>query len=335
MIEKVTETIVKYQLLSKGERVIVGFSGGVDSLCLLHVLSNLVEFQFDLWALYINHSLRPSENILEERLLDEMGERFRIHTKMIRINLPERLQLKPQSLQLLARQERYRIFEEFRLAIGATKVALAHHRDDQAETVLYRLIRGTGLDGLAGIPVQRGGIFVRPLLYISRAEIMAYAIANNLSWIEDSSNQKLIYQRNRIRHQLIPEIETQFNPRFKDALTRLANLATEQRNFMEMISEEKTKDLLIKEPDRIGFSLDTFLQLHPYLQYWIVKKVLTGFGTEFRLESKLQRLLTKIQLEAYGFHPWLIYQTSKYIVKTDCFFLRNMMIQILVVQMRT
>ncbi len=298
MIEKVKETIQKYHLFSKGERVIVGFSGGVDSLCLLHLLTYLEDYNFDLWALYINHCLRPSENIKEEQLLHEVGRRFKIHTKQIILNIPQRLQQKSQSLQLLAREERYRIFAAFRKKIGASKVALAHHRDDQTETILYRIIRGTGPDGLTGIPVIRDGIFVRPLLAVSRDEIIAYAAEHGLSWIEDSSNQKLIYRRNRIRRQLIPEIEQNYNPKFKDALLRLSELAAEQRNFMEMLVEEKARLIMVKEPERTGFQLEPFLHFHPYFQYCFLKKMLANIDPGYRLEStQLRRLQTKIVME--------------------------------------
>jgi len=309
LLEKVIATIQKYHLLTKGERVIVGFSGGVDSLCLLRILAGLTEYRLELWALYINHSLRPAENLLEERLLEEMGERFKVNTKKIIIDIPERLRQKPQSLQLLAREERYRIFDTFRREIGATKVALAHHRDDQAETVFYRIIRGTGLDGLAGIPVIRDGIFIRPLLYTTRAEIKTYVTEQQLTWVEDSSNQKLIYRRNRLRRQLIPEIEKDFNPRFKAALERLAALAAEQRDFMENLAQEQLQVLLVIEPVRAGLRLKQFLELHSYLQYYLLIKFLDRIETAYRVESaKLKRLVLKINNENDQFKPVYIYK---------------------------
>ena len=304
MLDKVKAAIEDYKLLAEGERVIVGFSGGIDSLCLLHVLAGLTEYRLDIWALYINHSLRPAENILEEQLLQEMGERLKVSVRAIPIDIPDRIRQKPQSLQLLAREERYRIFEAFRKEVGASKVALAHHRDDQAETVLYRLIRGTGLDGLAGMSMIRDGIFIRPLLKVSRAEIQAYAIRHQLVWVEDSSNQKLIYQRNRLRHQLIPEIETHFNPQFKEALVRLSELAAEQREFMEALAGEQLPEVLVTEPRRAGLKLQPFLKKHNYLQYYLLGKVLATIQRDYRMESlKIKRLLWKIIDEAGSFQP--------------------------------
>lgn len=304
LLDKIKAEIENYKLLAQGERVIVGFSGGIDSLCLLHILAGLTEYRLDIWALYINHSLRPAENILEKQLLHEMGERLNVNTREIIIDIPERIRQKPQSLQLLAREERYRIFEAFRKEVGASKVALAHHRDDQAETVLYRLIRGTGLDGLAGMPMIRDGVYIRPMLRISRAEIQDYATKHQLVWVEDSSNQKLIYQRNRLRRQLIPEIETHYNPKFKEALARLSELAAEQREFMEGLAEQQLPVILVTEKHRIGLKLEPFLKIHSYLQYYLLTKILARIQTAYRLESqKLKRLLLKINNEAAHFQP--------------------------------
>lgn len=257
----------------------------------------MTDYQLELWALYVNYGLRPAENLQEERLLQQVGAQWGIQTKMQIVNLPERLKEKPQSLQLLARDERFRIFKAIREEIKADKIALAHHQDDQVETMLYRIIRGTGIDGLAGIPVSRDGIFIRPLLEVSRAEIKEYAQKNNLVWVEDSSNQKLVYRRNQIRHQLIPAIESSFNRQFKDALLRLGKLAGEQRSLMEELVAPRLHELLIPaENGKRGFRLQPFLETHPYLQYYLLKEILSHLAPDTQFESKrLLRLRAQIQ----------------------------------------
>lgn len=309
MINKVQHTIEKYGLIQKGDRIIVGFSAGVDSVCLLHLLSRLSHYQLELTALYINHSLRPAENQQEVALLAAMGRQLGIATREVRLDLPRRLQAKPQSLQLLAREERYRIFREVMAELGATKVALAHHRDDQAETILYRIIRGTGVDGLAGIPVCREGVFIRPLREVFRTEILQYMTQFNLRWVEDSSNQKDSYRRNRIRHQVIPRIETDFNPRFKDALVRLGKLAEEQRDFMEQITEKYSDETLVIEARRVGVRLESFGKVHVYLQYYLLKKILMELDPEIHLETAMIRRVTaKIVRENNQFKRVHIYK---------------------------
>jgi tRNA(Ile)-lysidine synthase len=274
VLEKVKKTIEKYSLFTPRSRIIVGFSGGVDSVCLLHVLRNLPGFDLDLWALYVNHQLRPGENRREIDLLHSLGIEWGVKTRQIEINIPEKLRMKRQSLQLLAREERYRAFETVGREIDARRIALAHHRDDQAETVLYRIIRGTALDGLAGMAASRDDFYIRPLLAVTRGEILQYATEHQLTWVEDSSNQKLIYCRNRLRRQLLPEIESAYNPRFKDGLIRLAGLAGEHREFMEKVVADAGREIIRSESGRIGLKLEPFLQSHPYLQYYLMKKVI-------------------------------------------------------------
>jgi tRNA(Ile)-lysidine synthase len=311
LLEKVKNTIKSYQLFPARSRVIVGFSGGVDSVCLLHLLKQLIGYELDIWALYVDHGLRPSENEKEIALLNRLGMQWAIQTRRIAIDIPDKLRQKPQSLQLLAREERYRVFKEFRAEIGAERIALAHHRDDQAETVLYRIIRGTGLDGLAGIPVMREGLFVRPFLEVSRAEILEYAAMHHLEWVEDSSNAKPVYWRNRIRRQLLPEIETAFNPQVKNALIRLAGLAREQRGFMEELVGERCREMIVECGcgRRVGLKLDAWIDLHPYMQFYLLKTVLARVRDGYQLESMpLQRLREKIQRERKNLRSFHIYK---------------------------
>jgi tRNA(Ile)-lysidine synthase len=302
LLEKVKKSIEKYCLLSGKERVIVGFSGGIDSTCLLHLLCQLKEYQLEIWAVYVNYSLRPDENLREGELLRLAGERWGIRTREFTVNVPERLKQKPQSVQLLAREERYRIFKAFGGEIEADRAALAHHRGDQAETILYRLIRGTGPDGLAGMPVMRDGFFIRPFLEVSRQEIREYAERHRLNWAEDSSNQKLIYRRNQIRHQLIPAIEKNYNPHFQDALLRLGKLAGEQRDFMETLVAGSMREWLVPEAGRVGLRIRPFLEIHPYLQYYVLKQVLTLVNSNYHLELvSIERLRHKIIRENVAF----------------------------------
>jgi len=297
-------------MLVKGDRVIVGFSGGIDSLCLLHILHQLVEYELDLWAVYINHSLRPSENIREVELLHQIGHDWGINTREIKLDIPKRLREKPQSLQLLAREERYKLFISLRDEINAAKIALGHHRDDQAETILYRVIRGTGIDGLAGIPIIRDRLFIRPLLEVPRAEIREYALKNQLSWLEDSSNLKPVYVRNKLRLQLIPELKESYNPNLNSALIRLGQLAREQQELMEVLLKEKWEKLTLVQEGRIGIAIEDFLGLPAYLQYYLLKRVLSQAQPTKQFESVvIMRLRDKIIAENHHFKPLQLSKT--------------------------
>lgn len=304
MLQKVKDTIKRYQMLAKGDRVIVGFSGGIDSVCLLHVLNQLKEYELDLWALYINHSLRPSENVEEIKLLHQVGSAWGVKVKTFTLNIPERLREKPQSLQLLAREERYKLFESFQKEIDASKIALGHQQDDQVETILYRVIRGTGIDGLAGIPIVRDNLFIRPLLEVSRAEIHEYALKHQLKWLEDSSNRKPVYVRNKLRLQLIPELKESYNPNLNSALIRLGLLAREQQELMEVLLEEKGDQITLVQEGRIGIKIGSFLTLPDYFQYYLLKRVLHQAQPDRYFESMvIMRLREKIRTEKLNFKP--------------------------------
>ncbi|HYH03484.1 MAG TPA: tRNA lysidine(34) synthetase TilS, partial [Bacillota bacterium] len=290
-------------------RVVVGFSGGIDSVCLLHLLKSLTEYELDLWALYVNHQLRPLENKAEIELLNRLGTEWGVHTRAVAINIPEKISQKQQSLQLIARQERYKAFEAFQKEVGAQRIALAHHQDDQVETVLYRIIRGTGPEGLAGMPVIRDQCYIRPLMAVSRIEIRQYVSQHQLNWIEDSSNKKLIYCRNRIRHQLLPELEASYNPRIKNGLLRLAQLAGEQSDFLEKLTEKYCQELIRFEDGAVRVRLEPFLQLHAALQYRLLKKALAKVEPFYQIEStSLIKIREKINLEKNNFKPVHIYK---------------------------
>lgn len=304
MFQKVSDTINSHQMLAKGDRVIVGFSGGIDSLCLLHILHRLVEYELDLWAVYINHSLRPAENLREVEFLHQVGSDWGVKTKEIKLDLPARLLEKPQSLQLLARKERYKLLISFHDEIKAAKIALGHHQDDQAETILYRVIRGTGIDGLAGIPIVRDHLYIRPLMEVSRAEIYEYALKHQLSWLEDSSNLKPVYVRNKLRLQLIPELKRSYNPNLNSALIRLGRLAREQQELMEVLLKEKWEQLTLVQEGKIGVVIENFLGLPAYFQYYLLKRVLSQAQPNRQFESVvLMRLRDKIITENHLFKP--------------------------------
>lgn len=302
MRERVKETIERHALFSAGEKVLVGFSTGIDSVCLLHLLRNFTEYNLRLTALYVNHKLRPQENEQEIELLHRYEKDLGIDVRVVELDMPQKLHDKPQSLQLLARNERYHIFENVCKEIGADKIALAHHRDDCAETILYRLIRGTGLNGLAGIPVKRDNLYVRPLLDVSRAEIATYVRENGLKWCEDSSNHQTKYQRNKLRHKLIPLIEAEYNPRFRESLVRLGNLAAKQQEYLQGVLKLLYSEIIVVEPQRRGIRLNSFLELHEYLQIELLRQLLAEFNEHGGAETfSAERLAEKIIAERIEF----------------------------------
>ena len=216
----------------RGERVIVGFSGGADSVCLLHFLRHLSQKKhFEVLALHVNHGLRGASATADERFCKKMAKALEVEffscKKAVRA-LAKKLDL---SIEHAARKARYEAFAEVAKKTGASKIALGHHLDDQAETVLLNLLRGTKIDGLCGIPSRRPlnskVEIVRPLLCITRAEVEDYIKENNLSFVTDQTNQDDIYTRNWVRHELLPMLESR-QPKIRQHLCAMAEQLAEK-----------------------------------------------------------------------------------------------------------
>jgi len=218
MLELVLKTISRYNMLPAGARVIVAVSGGADSVCLLHVLKDLAP-QSVAGVAHFNHKWRAEASDQDEQFVAGLASQlalpfFRSEATPAKGNLE---------------QEARRARQNFFAGLGTT-VALGHTRDDQAETVLFRFLRGSGLAGLAGI-APAGSNIIRPLIHVTRAEVEQYLRSRNVPWREDSTNQDLGFARNRIRHELLPQLARDWNPQIVDALANLADLAHEEEKY--------------------------------------------------------------------------------------------------------
>ena len=223
---------LRWSLLAPEDRVLVAVSGGPDSLCLLHVLWTEREARGlgEVTAAHLDHGLRGEESAAEADWLAAWCQERRIACHVGRVDLGAR---RGQSVQEAARTARYKFLEEAAARVGADKIATGHTRDDQAETVLGNILRGTGLDGLRGIPEQRGKI-VRPLLGVTRREVEAYNQAHGLSPRQDSSNLSAEhYTRNRIRLELLPALRRDYNARVDDALVRLSEISRRDSDYLD------------------------------------------------------------------------------------------------------
>lgn len=241
MDNKIRETISRYNMLDKGDTVVVGLSGGADSVALLHILLSFrEEYGLTVTACHINHNLRGAESDSDEEFVKNLCQRLNVPLERVSINVKDNSS-PHESLEETARKLRYKEFERICKQNNA-KLATAHTASDNAETVLINMLRGTGTKGLSGIPPLRDYI-IRPLIRCSREEIEEYCQKNGLSFVTDSSNLTDDYTRNKIRHNIIPLLK-EINPSFIGAVARMTAIVGEDTDFLENCAEERAREYL-------------------------------------------------------------------------------------------
>ncbi|OAT80686.1 tRNA lysidine(34) synthetase TilS [Desulfotomaculum copahuensis] len=233
LMRKVCALIDAFQMIKPGDLVLAGVSGGMDSVSLLHILWSLrEERRFSLQAVHFNHLIRGAEARADAGLVRELAGALGLSVIAGECDVPAYRSARGLSLEEAAREARYAFFEQACRRAGANRLALGHHADDQAETILLNLLRGAGPAGLKGIPPVRGP-YIRPLLHVRRREIAEYCRRHRLPFREDASNRQDTYTRNRIRLHLIPLLESEYNPRLVDALVRLGEICREEDAYLE------------------------------------------------------------------------------------------------------
>ena len=274
LFDRVKKTIDRYRLLEKGDRLIVGVSAGVDSMVLLHLLNACREtFHLSLIVAHVNHGFRPEASEREAELVQKESTRLRLPFEYGQFNVREFQKLGGFSPQDAARRIRFRFFYDLLGKHHAQKIALGHNADDQVETVLLRLIRGSGLRGLKGILPIREGRVIRPLLEVWREEIDSFALGKKIPFLLDSSNLKKDYLRNRIRLSLIPFIEEEYQPHFKETLLRTSTILREENDYLEKGAEEAYQKIIHEERDTLSFKFSEYQSLHRAIQWRVIKKI--------------------------------------------------------------
>ena len=231
--QKVLDTIKKYNLIEDGDKVIVGVSGGPDSICLINLLNDIKndkKINFELMVCHINHMIREEAGE-DEEFVKKYCEEKQIPFFVKHVNVEELANDMKIGTEEAGRKVRYDFFEEILDKTGANKIATAHTKNDNAETVLMNLIRGSGTSGLKGIKAIRDGKYIKPLIDISREEIEEYCKENNLNPRHDKTNDENIYTRNKIRNILIPMLKEEFNPNIIEAIDRLSKLINKENHI--------------------------------------------------------------------------------------------------------
>ncbi len=232
MISKALKTINSYKMLENTENIIVGLSGGADSVSLTHFLYTISKkMNFNLHAVHINHGIRNEEAKRDEIFVKDFCKELKINLIIKEVDIPRISKELKIGMEEAGRKIRYEVFNQVANQNKNSKIATAHTLSDNVETILMRLSRGTGLKGLCGIPPVRENI-IRPLIEIKREEIEEYCHRNNLSYVNDSSNFEKDYTRNKIRLDIIPKFK-EINPNFENAINRAITSIREDENYLE------------------------------------------------------------------------------------------------------
>ena len=263
MEKEVLETIQKYNLIENGDRIVLGVSGGPDSLSMLHILNNIKNrtennLKFEVFVAHINHMIRKEADE-EEKFVEEFCKKINVQFFSKRINVIEYANNKRISTEEAGRILRYEFFEEVLKKTDSNKIAIAHNLNDKVETILIHMFRGSGMNGLIGIEPKRDNKFIRPLIETTRETIEKYCEEKNLNPCIDKSNFENIYLRNKIRNELIPYIKKEINPNIIESIDRLSDLIKSENDYIENKVEEIYNQILIKyEKNLIVLDLKKF-----------------------------------------------------------------------------
>ncbi|MCH7499500.1 MAG: tRNA lysidine(34) synthetase TilS [Nitrospinae bacterium] len=304
LIQKFKKTLSDHKMIATGDCVLVGVSGGPDSVALLHGLHALKrELGIELVVAHLNHRARGAESDRDARFVQQLGDSLNIRTVMEAQDVPAEQAAAKQSFQETARNIRLGFFERARKQTGAQKVALGHIMDDQVETVLMNLLRGAGLTGLAGMSPVRSP-YIRPLFECSRSEVIEFLRSRNISYCQDSSNEKTDYLRNRIRLELIPYLKDNYNPKIVENLFEASGIFRADNDWLnDLVDREFDRTASWAENrDSLEIDIETFSPLPLALKRRLVRKVLQALKGDLRTISSLhvQDLLPLFQATEKG-----------------------------------
>lgn len=261
MKDRVLKTIKNNRLILNGDKIVLGVSGGPDSISMLNILRELKEggtLQFSMVVAHINHMIRE-EAVEDEKYVEDYCKKNGIECYVKRINVIEYAQNNKIGTEEAGRKARYDFFDEIAQKTNANKIAIAHNKNDKIETIIMHILRGSGLSGLKGIEPIRNNRYIRPLIDCERQEIEDYCEKEELNPRIDKTNFENDYTRNKIRNIVIPYIKEEFNPNIIETINRLSEVITAEENYMDKIVKEIYGKILIETKEtEISLSLKEF-----------------------------------------------------------------------------
>jgi len=293
LAEKVRKLIVKEKLIEKGDNVLVGVSGGIDSTVLLNLLVSLQkELPFHIGVAHVNHQLRDEESERDEAFVIDLTRTFSLPCYVKRVDVRGYAKTHGMSLQHAGRDMRYEFFQDIAEKDHYNKIAVAHNADDQVETFILRILKGTGIRGLTSIPVKRDNI-IRPLLTSYRSEIEEYAKGCSTLFVEDSSNKKIVYERNFIRKEICPLME-RVNPEFREKIIDLLNDLSLINELLNRKAEAFLKDKIQKVEGEVLVQVDTLKAIDEETRFRAISEMLMTMEPRFIPLREHIKLIEKI-----------------------------------------
>lgn len=278
MITKIKAYMEQFHMVKPGDTVLIGLSGGADSVCLFFLLKEMLyKSNIQMAAIHVNHMLRGDAALADEEFVRGLCEKEEIPCYIFRSPVQEISLKKGLSLEEAGREVRYDLFTKTAKEIGAAKIALAHHQNDQAETMLFHLARGCGLTGLRGIrPVRsmQEFIIIRPLLCVTRLEIEQFLLQRKISFCIDTTNEENIYSRNLVRNKVIPLLEQQIGSKTVLHMAATADLLGEADDYCKFMTDKSFHTVVQIENNIFKISIPLLLNEHSYMQKEIIKKAL-------------------------------------------------------------
>ena len=293
LIKKIKNFISENSLINENDRILVGLSGGPDSIFLLYILHNY--FNNQLIIAHINHKLRGIDSDLDEKFIRTISQKLKIPLYVIREDVKKLSTKNKKSIEEVGRDVRFSFFNKILKVENFNKIALGHNLDDNVETILINFIKGSGMKGLIGIPEKRDNI-IHPIINIKKEEILKYLEENKIEYRIDKTNFETDYLRNKVRNYLLPIIEKEFNKNFKEKILALSNILKVENRFLDDLVENIKNDILKFEDDFVKIDLKKLQNLHLSLKRRLIRKVIDHFNKDLR-EYPLDHIDKVISLE--------------------------------------
>lgn len=273
IFEKVLSTVRKYKLIESGDKVVLGLSGGPDSVCLLHILCRLKSvLDIEVYAAHLNHQIRGIEAQKDALYITQLCDELGVTSFVKSIDVPKYCKEKGLSVEEGARKLRYEMFEEIKVKTKSNKIAIGHNLNDQAETILMRIMRGTGLQGLRGIEYIRDNGIIRPILDIDRRDIEDYCEKHELNPRIDHTNLETIYTRNKIRLELIPYMKDNFNPSVIESIVRMSNSLKTDSDYIEKKSDLEFEKVSYTNENSCEIDISEYIKLHDAIKVRVLRR---------------------------------------------------------------